>query len=106
MKKKSTKKIEITVTDPWDSKETIIGFVERTILIGNLVSLLIHNETGEWIALLPRYKGQHLINDMSSKQKFVVNIARLAGAGEEFGAEQVMPERILSYASGSAELIE
>lgn len=104
MNKNSTKKIKVTITDPWDSKETIIGFVERSILIGNLVSLLIHSETGEWIALLPRYKGQQLTSEMRSKQKFIVNIAKLTGI--EFTAEQVTPDRILFYGSGGAEIIE
>jgi hypothetical protein len=34
----------------------------------------------------------------------VVNIAKLTNA--EFIAEQVMPDQILSYASGNAEVIE
>jgi hypothetical protein len=104
MKKKSIKKIKITITDPWDSKESIIGFFDRPILVGNLVSLLVRSEGGEWIALLPRYKGQQLTNEMNSKQKFVINIAKLANVGTT--AEQIATDHILFYASGSAEIID
>lgn len=102
MKNRPTKKIKVMITDPWDSNEIIIGFFDRSILVDNLMSLLMHSEAGGWFALMPRYKGQQLINDMNSKQKFVVNILKLRDV--ELIEEKIEPDRILYYASGSAEI--
>jgi hypothetical protein len=104
MKKNSSIKIKIVVSDPWDSKEVITGFFYKQVSIGDLASLLIRSEKGEWVALLPRHEGQHLINDSKSKKKFPVNIAKFMH--DEFPIEKMEPDQILFYAIGSAEVIE
>jgi hypothetical protein len=104
MKKISRIYIKIIVSDPWDSKEVIVGIYDQPISISDQEALLIHTEEREWLALLPRYEGQQLINDIKSKQKFAVNIAKFLY--EEFPTEKIEPDQILFYAIGSAEVIK
>jgi hypothetical protein len=97
-------KIQIRVSDPWDSNEALIGFFQDQIFIDDLVSILVKSENGDWIALLPKYKGQDLTDILQGKP-IVVNIAKLT-SNVDLSSKHLLASSIVDYAAGSATIVK
>lgn len=101
----SSIKVKIQVTDPWDSTEVIIGILNNDIFVDDLKSALIYSEKGEWLVLLPRYKGQDLFAELIGGKETVANIAWLSNKFE-ITMKQITGEFITTYGSGGVVRLE
>lgn len=101
---RSGAKVEIRISDPWDSKKILVGTLHDWIFIDGLASILIQTEQGNWIALLPKYKSQDL-SDISLGKPIVVSVAILDSA-IDLSLKHLPSNSILDYASGSAQIVK
>lgn len=94
-------KVKIYITDPWDSKEIIEGTLYGEVIIDNLKSALIHSAGKKWLVLLPRYKGQDILDELAGGKDAVTNIVWLS---EKFDGtiKEISRDLIVSYNIGNA----
>jgi hypothetical protein len=94
-------KVKIYITDPWDSKEIIEGTLYGEVFIDNLKSALIHSDKKKWLVLLPRYKGQNILDDLADGKDTVTNIVWLSEKFDETTID-ISRDLVISYNIGNA----
>lgn len=98
-------KIRVYITDPWDSSEIIEGFLYGEVFVDDIKSALILYDKEKWLILLPRHKGQNLLDELVNGKDTATNIIWLS---DKFDGKirKISRDLITSYSSGNAVRLE